>query len=290
MAGMLLPASAQITLEITHQQDQFLSGEAIPLAVRITNRSGQDLLLGSDEDWLTFTVESLETGRGIVQKLDEVPVQGEFTLPPSKTAIKRVDIEPYFNISRPARYSVTAVLRIPGWDREVVSSPKSFYVLEGTRMWEREVGVPGAGPGGIPETRRYTLQQANYLRGQMKLYLRVTDGPGANLIKVQPIGRILSFSRPEPQVDRHSNLHLIYQSGPIAFTYLMFNPEGDVLKREAYDYVNTRPRLRVDDDGNIVVIGGVRRQSTDEMPAPMAAPEQSSEPLTNLPPAAVTNR
>jgi hypothetical protein len=275
---MLQPVVGQVSVEITHQQDQFISGEAIPLAIRITNLSGQALELGEDPDWLTFTVDSLETGGGIVQKLEEVPVQGEFTLPSSKTAIKRVNLEPYFNLTMPARYSVTAILRIPGWDREIVSPPKSFYVLQGTRMWERHVGIPGTGTSGIPETRRYILQQANYLKGQMKLYLRVTDGSGHNVIRVQPLGGILSFSRPEPQVDRHSNLHLIYQSGPSAFTYFLFNPQGNILKRETYDYVNSRPRLRVDEEGNITVIGGIRRITKDDIPVPQPAPEPSTSP------------
>src|ERR1035441_10179230 len=43
----LLPVSAQVTVEITQDQDQFLPAESVPTAVRITNRSGQSLHLGT---------------------------------------------------------------------------------------------------------------------------------------------------------------------------------------------------------------------------------------------------
>jgi len=45
LAIALMPVSAQVTVELTQEQDQFLPAESIPLTVRITNRSGQSLRL-----------------------------------------------------------------------------------------------------------------------------------------------------------------------------------------------------------------------------------------------------
>src|SRR5256885_12627504 len=87
-------ASAQVSVEVTQEQQQFLSGESLKVAVRITNLSGQDLQLGADEDWLRFAVESRD---GIVvPKLGEALVAGAFVLPSSKVAIKPVDLAPHF--------------------------------------------------------------------------------------------------------------------------------------------------------------------------------------------------
>ena len=47
LLAVLAPASAQVTVEVSLDQDQFLPGEAIIAAVRITNRSGQTLRLGT---------------------------------------------------------------------------------------------------------------------------------------------------------------------------------------------------------------------------------------------------
>jgi hypothetical protein len=118
------------------------------------------------------------------------------------------------------------------------------------------------------------LQQANYIRGQIRLYLRVTDQYGKP-VRVFAIGPMVSFGRPEPQIDRASNLHVMYQDGASSFSHIVFNSQGDLLSRQAYDYVDSRPRLRVDDDGNVSVAGGSRRIASNDYPS--TKPEESSE-------------
>jgi hypothetical protein len=78
---------------------------------------------------------------------------------------------------------------------------------------------------------------------------------------------MVSFSRPEAQLDHTSSLHVLYQSGARSFLYSVVNPDGGITQQEVYDYVNTRPHLAVDDAGNIVVQGGVRRMKPGELPA-----------------------
>ncbi len=271
--GLLLAslsyASAQVTVEVTQEQQQFLPGEALKVAVRITNLSGQELHLGGEEDWLTFAIESREGT--VVPKTGEAPVLGTFTLESSKVAIKRVDLAPYFMVTSPGRYQIVATVRVRGWNREIISPPKSFDVIEGARLWEQEVGVPKPGTSNSePETRKYILQQANYIRGQLRLYLRVTD-QYARPIRVLGLGPIVSFGRPEPQIDRDSNLHVLYQDGASAFSYVVCNLQGEIIKRQSYDYSSTRPRLRIDNEGQVSVVGGVRRIATNDVPPPKPA-------------------
>jgi len=267
-------ASAQVTVEVTQDQHQFLSGEDLKAAVRITNLSGQDLHLGAAEDWLTFSIESAEGT--VVSKTGEVPVQGAFVLESSKVAIKRVDLAPYFTVTLPGHYQIVATVRVREWNRDIISPPRAFDVIQGSKLWEQIVGVPGSAgtTNGEPEMRRYILQQANYLRGQIRMYLRVTDAYG-NPLRVLAIGSMVSFSRPEPQVDRQSNLHILYQDGAFSFNYTVCNLKGEVIKRQTYDYTNSRPRLRVNDEGMISVLGGTRRIAATDFPAPK--PDDSSE-------------
>jgi hypothetical protein len=265
--------SAQITVGITMDQDQeqFLPGEAIHAAVCITNRSGQTLELGRDQEWLKFSVESREGH--VVLKNGEVPVVEEFTLGSSQRAIRRVDLAPYFNLVKPGPYQVTATVTIKEWNQHITSAPKPFDVIEGSKLWEQEIGVPP--PQGVtnqaPEIRKYTLQQANYLRKQLVLYCRLTDRSG-KLNTVFPIGPMLSFGHPTPQVDRLSNLHVLYQNGPRSFNYTVINPDGEVTLRQTYD-MPPRPRLQADEDGNISVAGGRRRVKPDDVPPPPKPPE-----------------
>jgi hypothetical protein len=89
------------------------------------------------------------------------------------------------------------------------------------------------------------------------------------------IGPMVSFGRPEPQIDRASNLHVMHQDGASSFSYTVFNSQGDLLTRQTYDYIESRPRLRLDDDGNVSVVGGTRRVAANDFPA--AKQEESDD-------------
>ena len=274
----LLPASAQVTVEVTQDQDQFLPAEALPTAVRITNRSGQNLRLGREEDWLTFSVQSRDVE--VVPKIGEVPVVGEFVLESSRVATKRVDLAPYFAISHSGRYAVSATVRIKDWNQEITSQPKNFDIIEGARLWEQEIGVPNsANPtNATPEVRKFILQQANYLKARLRLYVRLTDASGTKTFRVLPVGPMVSFGRPEPQVDKFSNLHLLYQDGAHSFNYTVINPDGEVIARRTYDYADKRPRLQPDADGKVLVTGGVRRAAPSDVP-----PSKPANPAEDVP-------
>src|ERR1041385_682028 len=94
---MLLGAQgrAQVSVEIVLDQGQFLKDESMPIKVRITNRSGQTLKLGGDNDWIRFSVASRD-GYSMPQ-LHEIPLKGEFTLESATVATRRIDLMPYFD-------------------------------------------------------------------------------------------------------------------------------------------------------------------------------------------------
>ena len=133
-------ASAQVTVDVVLDQEQFLPSETLPVAVRITNRSGQPLHLGADSNWLTFSVESV-SGPVVVKKTD-VPVQGEFDLGSSQVATKRVDLAPFFELTRQGGYRLTATVRIKDWDVAIPSPPRAFEVIDGAKLWSQTFGLP----------------------------------------------------------------------------------------------------------------------------------------------------
>ena len=294
LAAAVSPVSAQVTVEVSLDQDQFLPSESLPAAVRITNRSGQALHLGAEEDWLTFTVESrsaeVVTRNEVVIKTGEVPVVGEFVLESSRVATKHVDLAPYFTLSRPGRYAVVATVRIKDWNQVVVSQPKAFDIIEGARLAEHDIGVPisGEGTNTVPEFRKFIVQQANYLKSQLRLYVRLTDATGAKTIRVLAIGSLVSFGRPESQVDKFSNLHLLYQDGPHAYNYTVINPDGDIIARRTYDYLDKRPRLAPDSEGRVLVTGGVRRPTSRDVPPSKPANPAGEAPKTTPAPGEMT--
>jgi len=288
-------ASAQVSVELLLDQEQFLPSESIPVGVKITNRSGQPVHLGAEPTWLTFSVESSDGF--VVVKKSEVPVLGEFDLESSQLGIKRVDLQPYFSMTKSGRYKLVATVRIKDWSITVSSAPTFFDVINGAAIWTQDFGVPVA--GGPPEMRKFTLQQANYLRSQLRLYVMVTDASETHVFRAAALGPMVSFGRPEAQVDRTSQLHVLWQAGGQNFSYFIINPDGLVASRETYDYFNTRPRLSVTQDGNVTVVGGVRRLKPAEAPAvpapvapvapasgmqtPESATQISAQPAADLP-------
>jgi hypothetical protein len=264
MCCLLPRLAAQVSVEVALDQEQILPGEALIVGVRITNFSGQTLRFGADNDWVHFTIEGRDGY--VVAMTGEVPVTGEFEVESSTVATKRVDLAPYFTITRPGRYLVTALVKLKDWDKQLANKPKGFDVIAGTKLWEQDFGVPvPAGESTAPDVRRYALQQAIHLK-QMKLYARVTDQAESRVFACFPLGPMVSFSKPECQIDKSSNLHVLYQTGARAFNYSVVNPDGKLTLRRTHEYSETRPVLRADREGRIVVAGGVRRPSRDDFP------------------------
>ena len=276
-----LSAHAQVAVELLLDQSQFLRDESVMVKVRIINRSGQTLTLGDDANWLTFHVQN-RNSRSVVQRSDPA-VEGSFELESASAATRRVDLVPHFALSQLGRYTVSARVRIKGWGQEIVSASKEFDIIPGLKVWEQEVGVPNnAGP---PEVRKYSLQQATCLK-QLTLYARVTDNKDDQIFRVQPLGPLVSFAKPEAQVDKNSNLHVVFQSGARSFYYVVVSPYGDVMLRQTHEFSgNSRPTLRATEDGGFSVSGGFRRRSPTDLPP--ALPEPPPDPAS--PPPAADN-
>lgn len=268
LLGSWVAVSAQVLVEVTLEQNQFLPGEAVPATVRVTNRSGRTLQLGEDPDWLTFSVQASRSA-SVVSKYEEVPVVEPFTLATSQVASKKVDLAPYFNLTRPGEYRITATVRIKAWEATAASPPKNFDVIEGTKIWNQDFGVPSTDNAKPPEIRNYALLQANYLRSSLRLYFRLTEADGSKVVKVFPLGEVVSFGRPEAEVDRASRLHVLHQNGAHTSRYTVINPEGQIVLRQIFEYTQgSRPRLVSDKDGKFSVTGALRVLDKMDIPVP----------------------
>lgn len=267
-------ALAQVSVELELDQQQFLPSESLSVAVRITNRSGQSLRLGTDPNWLTFSITSLDNF--VVTRIADVPVLGGFEVGSGQMATKYVDLAPYFKLTRQGSYRVIATVRIKDWKEELTSQPQRFDIIDGAKLWSQTFGLPAAGgmTNRTPEVRKYTLEEANYLRSELRMYVQVSDESEMHIFKVRAVGPMVSFGTPEARLDRLNRLHVLYQSSARTFNYSIINPDGDIMRQENYDYLDTRPRLQTDDAGDITVLGGVRRVKVDEIPfvQPPSAP------------------
>ncbi len=275
MAG--LSAFAQVTVDLKLDQTEYLPGESIPLEVRITNLSGQQLHFGDVPGWLTFEVESSD-GFDVV-KDSEVETPGAFDLLSSQSGTLHVDIAPHFELARIGHFKVTAFLHIKSWNSNITSSKAEFDIVSGVKVWSQPFGMPAV--SGPPEMREYSLYKANYLRQQLRLYLQLSDTSEVRLYKVFALGPMVSFGYPEEQVDQHSQLHVLWQTGAQTFSYCVVSPLGEVVERNEYKITDDRPKLQITDLGDVVVKGGLKQVPDSDIPLvlpPSAVP-------ANLPPA-----
>lgn len=267
---------AQVTLEVTMDQDQYIAGESVIVAVRVVNYSGRTITLGRESDWLKLSVGSPDGF--VVQQRSAVPVTGEFNVASSERGTRRVNLTPHFDFAKPGTYNVSAKVKIPGFAQELTSKPLAFYLARGTKVWEQEFGVPGStnGPGGAPEVRKYALQQAMHLK-KMRLYLRVTDPGESRVVATYALGPLLSFGQPEHIVDGKSNLHVLYQAGRKSFLYTIIDPDGRLTLRQTHDFAADRPTLKMSLGNEVNVVGGVRHPMDNDIPQPMAQAAEKKE-------------
>jgi hypothetical protein len=265
-----------VTAKLQLGQDQYLPDEDVPLKVLIANRSGQPVVLGTDQQWITFSV--VGEHEYVVPKQGEMPVQSPFTLLSGQEVTRQFNPTPYFGFRQPGRYILGATIKIPQWKQEIACKPVALTVSEGVplpHLGDLTFGVPP--PPGLtnapPEVRRYSLLKASDL-DELRLYFRLTDKNGRTL-RVFPLARMLSFSDPEAQIDRANNLHVLLQTGAQTFTYSVLDPNGNLLARQFHEYTRTRPSLHVNQDGQIFVAGGRRLLTWEDIPAPAAGPAKT---------------
>ncbi|HTI71820.1 MAG TPA: hypothetical protein VMF06_17725 [Candidatus Limnocylindria bacterium] len=278
-----LSAQAQVQLQLEFdRQKQFIVGEKCEVAVRIVNYTGGVLPLGGKPDWLRLSME--EVSGGFVPHAADLPTIGDFTLQPSTRGTVRYNLTPAFRMDHPGRYLIQGSLIDPTSGDTIVSQPAECEVMNGVVLWEQLYFQPTSLTN-APQRRRYSLLQANFYQ-KSQLYFRMSDETGLQVYNVLQLGPIVNFEKQTQIIDRQTRLHVLHRVGSQEYLYHLFKPDGSLESRKLYLISGQRgPELRVNDDGEVAVIGGVRRESpadfqavTGKPPAPSIVNENDSKP------------
>ncbi len=279
-------AQAQIEVRLSVAQEFFLPGEELDVAVKVANFTGGPLTLGEQPDWLSFTVERADSG--VVNRLSEVEESGSFVLQHSTVGTLHFNLMPHYALDQPGVYRVVAQATLPKSPEVFTSEPLRFEIVRGVRLnTDRELGVTL--PDGTTTRRKYILQQVNYLR-KVQLYLRITDAAESLNVKVVRLGPLVTFDPPKWVVDRKSQFHVLHRIDASTSAYHTFQPDGAQVCREFYRFTKSTPELRVNDEGEVAVIGGIRRPTASDIPAtrtnrtPEAAAAPAPKPADNAKP------
>ncbi|MGD0411863.1 MAG: hypothetical protein ABSC18_09160 [Verrucomicrobiota bacterium] len=284
--GFLSLARSQgvaVSAELSLEKDQLLPDEKMRLKLSIQNRSGQDLLLGTESNWLTFTVLGEKSTEAPPLGTDQEYMDGETIVPSGKSASREFNLTPHFDFRQPGRYAVKATIKIPQWHQEVAVPPAPFTIVKGIRLNLPDIDMPVGVPflqgrdGQPPEIRRYFLEKSEAPAGA-QLYVRLTDATGSRTERLVPIGSFLSYSQPDVKLDMYNDLHVLHQTGARVSTYCVIDTLGQILERQTYQYTDRRPALLADGKGGVIVSGGARVVSASDLPPPQ---ETSSTPPAN---------
>lgn len=277
--GAALAQQTQVAVVI--EEDQVLAHEDLVVAVKISNFSGRTLKLGQDNRWLRFFVTA-EDERPVEKFLDP-PVEGEFEVASSQMATRRVNIAPFFSIGRPGAYRVTAIVKLDALGVEQMSDGVSFSVVSGRKLWEQEFGL---GRPGAEETRRYSLIQSTH-KERLMLYARVEDVEDHRVLRTVAVSGMTSFNEPQALVDREGFLHVLCQFGARSANHSIVDPHGAYVSRDIYDFSPSRPMLKADPNGKVLVMGGMLRQRSAPVMTAQPPPAEPPAIVTNAPPSAV---
>lgn len=277
--GLAQVAWGQIELRLSLDREFFLAGEDLEVAVKVANFSGAPLKLGERSDWLKFSLERSDSG--VVNKRSEVDESGSFTLEHATVGTLRFNLTPHFAVDRPGSYRVTAQATLPNSGEVFTSDAKTFEIVRGVQLNpDRVIGVTL--PDGTAVKRKFILQQVNFLR-KVQLYLRITDGEETANIKVANLGNLVSFDPPKWVVDRQNRFHVLHRVDAANSSYHLFLPDGTLDRRELYRFTASTPELRVNEAGEVAVVGGIRRPSPGDIPPPKTNRPPVTLPSTNAP-------
>lgn len=291
-AAILLPtrqAHSQITVDLSIKRTIYIAYEPLLATVRITNLTGNRLLLADVEGkkWFGFQIQTLD-GRPIppIDPNYEIdPIQ----VGPGESITRTVNLTQLYPISDFGSYRVRASVHAPELSGYFSSPPLTVEITEGRLLWQQTVGVPGT--AGIENGTRTISLLSHRLSERTDLYLRIEDKTSGVIYCTHRLGDFISYGKPEIQLDATNTIHVLQNNIPREFIYSKVGLDGKILDRITLSAPKDRPRLVRTQEGTVSVAGGFpfdpRATPTpglipklSERPVPMPTPEQAAAPPT----------
>lgn len=241
---------AQLQVELTLHRNLYIRYEPLIVTVNIMNLSGRPLLLSDQGDvpWFGFQIESKD-GRPVRPRIvgygkDPVAIGA------GETLRRQVNLTPLFSLDEFGRYTIRAAVYEASQSRYYNSPPVIFEITEGRVLWQENVGHPEDSTA-----RRITLL-AHRLTESTALYIRITNPEDARVFCTHRLGGLVSYGKPEVELDRNNEAHILQMRAPRNFIYSHIGLNGEIRERKAYEQTSSKPTLRRDANGQVQVVGG----------------------------------
>ncbi|MGZ5002146.1 MAG: hypothetical protein ACXWBM_03030 [Chthoniobacterales bacterium] len=267
-------AFGQIQLDLKFKRVQYVAYEPVIATVEITNRAGRDIELRDEDEqrWFGFEVKAGEDRfLPVTNREPEPPLKIEA----GKTVTRKINLTPQFPVSELGPYHVRANVFFADLHKFFYSQGKVFHVVDARPIWSRTVGVP-EGMQDAGGTRTYSLL-SNRFPDHTSLYVRVEDKTSGIVYSTFSLGRAIAFDDPQAELDQLNRLHVLHCAAPRSWSYSQVGPNGELLAHSNFLETKSRPRLRRDPNGAVVVRGGM-------LDAPVQSSQNSAPKLSARPP------
>ena len=273
---------AQIQVGLTIKRRLHVIYEPIVATVTIVNRSGRDMPLTDADGQHWFGFEITRGDGQIVPPLDPNYQLDPLIIPAGETMKRSVNLNSLFPIHDFGLNRIRATIYFAPLQKYFVSAPVPVEITEGKVMWQQTVGVPD-GVKGAGGTRKLSL--LTFRQGESKLlYVRVEDVETGAVYCTSPIGRLITGTDPQVEIDFNNQLHVMQVTGPKTWLYTRVGLNGELLGQNVYVSTKTRPTLRRDKTSEVTVAGGqLQDDAAPELGAPSAkggtVPKLSDRPV-----------
>jgi hypothetical protein len=284
---LMLPFAAavrgQVNVDLSIKRSIYIAYEPLLATVRISNLSGQQLLLADAETkkWFGFEVETLD-GHPVPPSDPDYEI-APVRLEPGDSIVRTVNLTQLFPLGDLGSYRIRARVYAAELSSYFTSPPLTVEITEGRLIWQQTVGVPGS--EGLAASVRTISLLSHRLADKTDLYLRIEDGARGIVYCTHRLGDWISYGKPDIQLDAMNAVHILQNNIPREFVYSKVAPDGKILERLTYSAPKDRPQLVKCADGSVKVSGGIPFDpKATPTPGPTSKLSDRPVPLDSEPP------
>jgi len=250
--------SAQVSVNIKMDRDDFLAHEPISAVVTITNRSGRLLELASKAEgslaysWLDFSIRD-SAGRDLIKATNKVYQRA--VIPAGRSMSRRVYLSSMYPLHRVGNYAVTAHVRQPRVENSSYTSNSGhFNVAGGSNIYKQGFGVAGK----VAPKREYNVITFNDGR-RTSIFAQVMNTQNGRSISTVRLSEYLSFVKPDMALDGNNALHILYLASAEVFVHTTISQDGGHVGTEYFRRAGGRnPRFVAFADGKLAISGAIK--------------------------------
>jgi len=272
-----LSLEAQVLVDLSLKRTLYIAYEPLLATVRITNLSGNRLLLADVEGKKWFGFGLMTTDDTPIPPLNPDYQIPPIQIEPGESITRTINLTQLYPLGDLGGYRIRATVYATELGGYFSSPQLTFQISEGKQIWQQTVGVPGA-PDGTEAIRTISLLTFR-LPEKNDLYLRIEDKKAGIVYCTHRLGDFISYGKPDVMLDPLNNVYVLQNTAPREFVYSKVGLDGKILDRLSYQAPGKiRPQLMRTSDGNIIVQGGIAFNPKAPPPA-IPVPKLSDRPV-----------